>query len=920
MSRPSKEADRSLLLRIAAAILGPEMADEVLGDLYQEAPPASSRRSRLALSLRAVHLAIAIRAQRSPAPVEAAQTVGGDQHSQRAPKGSQTWAVIGQELIHAWLRLVRAPAYSALSLLTVAIGICGAVAILSVVNGVLLRPLNFDAPEELMAVFTTERDGNELRNPSSPADFLDWKRASGDIATLAAATYWAPGIGPIDNPDSSVEKIVGLRVTVGLLSMLGVEPILGRLFSPLSQEFSSTAEPALHDRTDTRSAVVSWHTWQNRLGGRSDVIGKEIMLDGTRHVVIGVMPKSFAFPPFWATDAELWAPLELGVDPTRGGRFLRVFARLASGASMSALGERLATVHQDISVEHPETHTGTGVAVERLKEPMVSGSRAPLLMLATGSLILLALMATNLAGLLFTKGIERRGMLATQLALGASRRRLTLGIMFESLILMIGGAIAGTALALVALKAFQSLAADSVPRLAGVVIEPSTWLISIATMALLGLAIGFFPGLRLVFESENRLAQGAARFPRAERSRRLIVAAEIALTTGLLLLAGFVGQSFQRLAGQDLGFEINHVTTLGLDVPDDRLDAAGSMVEGDQNIAPQLDHLIDELAALPAVSSVGAINHLPLAGDLWRGKMFAVGFSAPDDDVRTTLRVATPGYADVMALRLLAGRFFEPSDRSDSERVVVINRALAEALWPKRSREGTVVGSMIAQDNLDDDSPRAKVIGIIDNVKQSLLEEPAAPEIYFPFSQNPYSFARSATVVLRGNQGGVVDATVLMEFVTKAIPGVALGKPQSLQHIVAGDLSDERARTLVLLLFAAVASLLATTGLFGVLAFSAAQRRREFGLRLALGSPRPEVAWLILREGVAVAAGGLIVGAAAALALGSWLQTVLYETSLSEPAVWGGVLLTVTALAIAGSLIPAYRASRTDPTSALNRY
>jgi putative ABC transport system permease protein len=805
--------------------------------------------------------------------------------------------VFTEELRFAGRRLARAPLFSSLTLATLTVGSAACLTVFAIIDGVLLSPLPYDQPDQLVAVFTTEREGAEIRNPSSAADFLDWQKSSSQLATLAAAQYWNPSFLAIDDGPTELyrQKIVGLQVSDGLLPMLAVEPLMGRWFGA-------------EDGADT--VVVSHRTWQRRLGASPDVVGSRVSLGGSPYTVVGVMPERFGFPPFWATDAELWVPLRFEGEPNRGGRGLRVFGRLAAGTTLPALQGHLANLQEELAQSHSATNRGTGVRVEPLKEPVVTGARAALLVLAAGAALLLTLMVTNLAGLLLARGLERRRASATQLALGASRLRLVASLLSESLLLTLAAGVLGSLLATLSLRLLKTMAAGIVPRLQEVELSASTCVAASLVLVALGLVVSLVPALRIAVDVEKGLSRAGGRFERADLWRRVIVSAEVAITTGLLLLAGWVGRSFDRLSNEPLGFEVERVTAVDVDFAQTTGDEENREVIHGQ----LLNKLVDELAGQPGVASVGAVNHLPLAGDLWRGRVFAVGVSSPDDDIRAALRVATPGYFDAMSVRLHAGRGFDASDRADSEPVVMINRSLADTLWPGED----AVGALLARDSLDDDAPRLRVVGVIENVKQESITDRAPPEIYHPFSQNPFAWYPLATVVVR-YEGGQPGVSELVDRIAETVPGIALGTPTTLREVVSRDLGDERSRTLALFLFASLAILLATTGLFGVVAFAAHQRRQEIGLRLALGGQPRDMLLLIVKEGAELAALGALVGGGVTLALSPLFSAVLFETTFLDGPVWLFVGVVIVSLTLLASLPPALRASRTDPASVLDR-
>ena len=796
-----------------------------------------------------------------------------------------------QDVRYALRSLLRAPVFTAVAVLTLALGIGANTAIFSLIDGVLLEPLAYANAGRLVAVFSSERGGAETRNPTSPANFLDWQRESRTLEHLTAARPWSPTLRDGDAP----EQVGAIMATGSLFELLGVAPELGRTFR--SPDPGGDAQ---------RVVVIGNGLWRRRFGGDPSVIGSTLTLDGEAYEVIGVMPRGFEFPPFWATGAELWAPLAFSPDDAanRSASFLRVFGRLAPGATVEEARAEVASITARLAADFPEANEGLQSNVESLSEPVVGEVRSTLFLLLGVVALVLLIAATNVANLLLGRVAARERESAIRVALGAGRRRLARQWLTESAVLSVAGGALGVLLAAWGIDALAALSPTAVPRLAEVRIDGTvlafTLLVSLATVFVFGAGAALRaaraePGSAL----RTRAGSGAAR----RRVRYLLVGTQIALAVVLLVGSGLLVKSLLLLQRRDAGFAVADRVTMRVSL------------SGTAHAERQTDYfrdLVERVEALPGVRSAGVVNHLPISGDLWRGPLAAEGAPpAPGSEPPSaSYRVATAGYFEAMGIPLLRGRAFTSADAEGSAPVVLVNRTLAERLLAGRDP----VGSRIRLGG--DGDPWLTVVGVVGDASQESLLEPVIPEVYFPYTQNPVGWFREGTLVVHAAAGADLAAALRRE--ASAIdPGAAVADLLPLRQVLAEDLRRERTNSWLLGVFAAIAVALALVGLYGVISYLVGQRTHEMGVRVALGARAGDITRMVLGESLAVTGAAVGVGLVLALLLTRLLVNMLYGVAPTDPVIFAGVAVGIAAVATLASAVPARRASRVDPMTAL---
>jgi putative ABC transport system permease protein len=792
--------------------------------------------------------------------------------------------------------LVREPGFTILAFFALALGIGATTAVFTVVDSVLLRPLPYNHPERLVVAL----HGPTASGPVSPADYLDYRRDVRSFERLSAAQAWGATLGGGDRP----ERIAGLQVSPDLFDTLGVQAILGRTF------IAGEDEPGR-----THVIVIGHRLWQRRFGGVRDVVGRTVQLDGVPYVVVGVMPASFRFAPFWQTRAEMWTPLSLAKRlDDRAGRSLRLFGRLKDGIGVTQAQSEMSALSARLAAAYPETNTGTGITVRPLLDKVVSGIRRTLLALMAMVAFVLLIACANVANTLLALASARQKEIALRTAIGASRRRILQQLLTESMLLAGLGAMGGLTFALWGVHWLLAvLPPGSLPRQQEVGFYPRPFMMACLTTIFAGLVAGAAPAMQLLRTSFSNALQdggkGATEGALRKRFRSALVALEMTMALVLLIGAGLMGHTLLKLNAVDPGFHIDSVAVATVSV-------AGTPHAAPSARYPMFVRLRDRFTAMPGVQSVSAINHLPLAGDVWTLGYWIDGRPrpAPGQRLAAVYRIVQPGYFSTMALALIAGRDFSDADGRSAAPVAIINRAMAERRWPGES----AVGRRIYVPGMSDVQTPITIIGVAADARQSDWTSAPDDEIYLAQAQRATEFGlTSMTFVLKTTVAAQRIAAAVPREVVLVDPTVTVSDQTTLEAVAADELWRERLTARLTGIFAVVALGLAAIGLYAVVAYSVARRTREFGVRLALGATGRDVQRLALMEGLIPVAAGTITGVCLALVLARLIRTLLFEVSVVDP--WALSAAGVTLLAVSGiaAWVPARRASRLDPVVAL---
>ena len=794
--------------------------------------------------------------------------------------------------------LLKTPAFTIAATLALALGIGATTAILSVVNGVLLRPLPYADSDRLVVLL------HSGRNPVSPANYLDWRAQTRSFTEVAAAEYWSVNLAGTDEP----ERVTGLRLTAGMLPMLGIRPLLGRVFT--AQE-----EVAGNDRV----AVLSYGLWQRRFDGDRGVVGRRVLFDGDPFVIIGVMPPRFQFAPFWATHAELWTPLALGARATsRSGNSLRVFARLRPGVTFEQARVDFATVTARLEREYPGTNRN--VKLESLKHVVVGDIETPLFVLLGAVAFVLLIACANVAHMLLARSASRQKEVAIRTALGATRVRLISQMLIESALLALGGGIAGLLLAVWGVRALIGASPAIIPRVADVTIDARVLLLTLGITGATAMFFGLLPALRSarvdLAETFRDGDRGSTEGRGKHRLRSALVASEFALALVLLTGAGLMIRSVVALQRIDPGLDPHNVLTM--------IVSTSGTKEADPRLRQAFfTDALDRVRATPGVESASYINHLPIAGDSWGFSFRIEGRPkpAPGDSPSAIYRVVFPGYFRAMRIPLLRGRDIVNSDRIDAAPVVIINEIMAKRHWPNDDALGKRISI--------DDSTWATVVGIAKNMVQQDWGAPPEPEMFFPYAQQRVFLTGTAsryaylTLVARVACGArercnpAAFTTPIIRAIREIDRNVPISNVQTMSSVANQATAESRFYLVLLGAFAAIALTLAAVGIYGVMSYSVTRRTHEIGIRIALGAEQGTVLRFIVRQGMTVALVGAGVGLVAAFALTRLMGRLLFGVGPTDPTTFAVVTTTLCAVALAASYLPARRATRVDPLTAL---
>ena len=802
-----------------------------------------------------------------------------------------------QDLRFGARMLAKNPGFTIVAVLTLALGIGANAAIFSVVNAVLLRPLAYKDADRLVTIL---HDGSD---PVAPANYFDWRDRCSSFEAMGAAEYWSPNLTNVESP----EHITGLKVTQNLLPMLGVHPLLGRTFAP--EEDQAGAEHAV---------ILSYQLWQRRFAGDTNVVGKAVTLNGEPYIIVGVMPREFKFAPFWATRAELWAPMAFGERVhDRGGQSLRIFARLKPGVALTQARAEVATVTTQLEQQYPATNRN--VVVTPLLEKVVGRIQTPLLLLlgAVGFVLLIA--CANVAHMLLARAAARQKEFAVRTALGAPRFRVIRQLLTENLLLTSMGACAGLLLAIWGTHALVALSPATIPRVETVTIDLPVVLFLIAVSVLTGVAFGLAPALQASAVNLSDVlkegGRGTSQGLRRNGLRSFLVASEFALALMLLIGAGLMVRSFYALQSVDPGFNPHNVLSLVVSV-------AGSNEADPDRRAIFYHQLLEQVRALPGVESAGGINHLPLEGDIW-GYHFTIEGRPkprPGEFPGAVYRIATPGYFQSMRLPLVRGRDISETDNSTAPGVVILNERAARAYWPGEEP----IGQHISFDSNESATPTwLTVIGVAKDAKQSEWTTQPSPEVYLAAFQNrdflgdPESHAAYITLVVRTSGDPGAMASTVKNTVWSFDRNLPVSEVLTMDGIVSDANAQPRFEMLLLGVFAVVALVMAAVGIYGVMSYSVSLRMHEIGIRISLGASCSDVFRLVVQQGMLLALSGSAAGVAGALLLSRLMTKLLYGVPPTDPITFTAVAILLSVVALVASYLPARRAMRVDPMVAL---
>jgi putative ABC transport system permease protein len=787
--------------------------------------------------------------------------------------------------------LAKHPAFTAIALITLALGIGANTAIFSVVNAVLLRPLPFDDPERIVWIWDTAPQLPTI--PTSLPDFLGWKEQNRSFERLAA---FQGGSMFVDAGDGSTDTRIGL-VTPELFSVFHVSPILGRTF---------TNEETLPGRF--RVAVLSHSMWQSRFGSDPNVSGRTLQLNGATYTIIGVMPAGFSYP----NRAELWRPLP--IDPAKldpGPHYLNVVGRLKPGITLPQAQADMSTIAARLSQQYKEKNAGHGVKLELLTNVIVGdvGLALYVLLGAVGFVLLIA--CANLANLMLARVGARQKEIALRTALGASRLRIVRQLLTESIMLAVAGGTTGLLLAIWAVRWIVSLSADTIPRVHEISVDPRvagfTLFVSVITGVLFGLAPAIQvsrPDLTDALKESGRTTAGLRR----NRLRSALVVTEVALSLVLLVGAGLMMKSFAKLSGVDPGIKPDQVMTMGVAI-------LRAKYPEDEQVAQTYSQILERAAAQPGVVSVGGTSDLPLTGSNTSDSFIIEGRPPipKEQEPSTEYHVVTPRYFESMGIPLLSGRDFAETDTRRSPNVVIINDAFARRHFAGENP----LGHRLKLQGQERDP--LLVVGVVGNARQLGLDQQPTPELFVPFLQDPLSttYQRSMIIVARSKSEPAAIAGPLRAAVTSVDKGLPVWSLKPMTEYLHDSLSRRRFNLVLLSIFSGVALVLAAIGIYGVISYGVSQRTHEMGIRMALGAKPRDVLKLVVIQAMVLALGGVGIGLLAAFGLTRLLKGLLFSVSVTDPMTFLAITMLMSLIALLACLIPARRATKVDPIVAL---
>ena len=801
------------------------------------------------------------------------------------------------DLIYALRGLRRKPLFTLVAVFTLALGIGANSAIFTVVNAVLLRPLSYPSPERLMMLWTYNPRQGFDKDVSTYPNFDDWRRLSTSFEVMSA--YFGRDFTLTEAGDPV--QIRGAVVTPGFFEALGIAPALGRTFG--AREGMAGSE---------RVAILRHDLWRTRFGGDPAAVGRSIVLNGVTHELLGVMPASFAHPE----DAQVWTPLapsEQFADlmQSRGSFWLQAIGRLKPGVDRGRAQGEMDAIASALERQYPDVNAGIGVRLVPLHDEIVGDVRQSLLILLGAVGLVLVIACANVANLLLTRGASRQKELAIRAALGAGRKRLLRQMLTESLVLAIAGAAAGLVLAAWAIDALHSLAPSNVPRLTGIRIDTPVILYTSLAALISGVLFGMAPALQAGVTSTGEfLKEGGRAGSEGSRGRRLrsaVAIVEIAVALVLLIGAGLLVRSFVAMNRVELGFDPRNILALRVDLPDARYPQSAQ-------VTAFYDDLASRLRALPGAESVGLGSSVLLPALPQSATLSVQGRPPLDASVRNVpvpYDSITPGFFTTLRIPLIRGRLFTEADNSTARRVVVVNESLVRRFFP----DGDALGKNVTFGNpVDSGTQWATIVGIVGDTRRGGVDREPWAEVYYPLAQAPdtrmYALIRTTG-----------DPVGLMRPAQAAVWAIDRNQPihsaRTVNAILAASQANRRFTTALLALFSMVALALAAIGIYGVIAYSTAQRTQEIGLRMALGARRVDVLAMVLKEGVMIGVAGLTLGTAAALGLSRFTSTLLFGVGARDPLTFVVLPLGLFLVAVLATFIPAARAIRISPMEAL---
>jgi predicted permease len=813
-----------------------------------------------------------------------------------------------QDFRYAVRMLSKNRGITVVAILTLALGIGANTAIFSVVNAVLLRPLPYKNAEELVKVW------GKLANEGIPQNWISepewWELKETNDAFSEVAAYSLGGGGNLTSADHDPVRVTAASATASLFPLLGTQPFLGRTFAPDEDQLGKN-----------QVALVSYRLWKSQFGADAHLPGQTIHLDGKPYTVAGVLPDGFSF----GRNSDVWTPLGLNREKPqdRGSHYLHVIARRKPGVSFEQANTEMDRFAKRLAHEYPDAYVrgadpGWGVYTVPLKEEVVGKVRQALLILFAAVVFVLLIACANIANLQLARASVREKEVSIRAALGAGVWRISRQLLTENILLSLVGGGAGLFLAVWGVAALRALSPANLRNVEGIRIDGTVFLFTLGISLLTGLFFGLAPVVHIVRARLAEKLKASGRGTAGTRSHRLrgaLVVSEVALALVLLVGAGLMIRSFQRLLEVDPGFRSDHLLTLQIALPTERY-------KDDVHVAYFYRQLMERLRTLPGVKAAGAVSELPLSGNYSSGTVFVENTTVADVPrfagaayIETDRRAATAGYFEAMQMRLVRGRLFTDADEAATQFVAIVDSDFAGRFWPGKD----AIGQRIAIDAIPGSKPAQPrwrtIVGVVKHIKHYALDVPGREQAYFPHSQaREY---QQMALAIRGAGDPLALTGAVREKVQSLDREVPLYDVNTMEELLSASVAQSRLNLILLAVFASVALLLAAVGIYGVMSYSVTQRVHEIGIRMSLGAETRDVLRLILAEGMLLAGMGVGVGLAGAFVLTRFISNFFFGVRPNDPVTFAGITALLSLVALAACFIPARRATQVNPIIAL---
>ncbi|HEX6536092.1 MAG TPA: ABC transporter permease [Gemmatimonadaceae bacterium] len=817
-----------------------------------------------------------------------------DQDIEAARRRRDYVGELRHDIGYALRKLRGAPAFTLTALLTLALGIGANTAIFSVVHGVLLKPLPYPHPEQLVRLWSASPETGTSDGAVSPNDLDDWRAQRRAFADIGGYWYMEGGSGIDMTGEGDPQRLSATYVEPGFFAALGAPALIGRL--PREEE--------MHRGGPDRVVVLSYALWRRQFAGSPAVVGRTLTLDGAPYEVIGVLPRDFSYP---SDRVDVYIPYSTipdeGIPRIRSNRVLQVVARLKPGVTVARGRAEMNAIARRLAEQYPEDRTWTTVTIQPLRDVIVGKARTGLLVLLGAVAFVLLLACANLASLLLARGSARERELAVRAALGAGRGRLVRQLLTESIVLAVAGGALGVLLALAGTRALVTLGATQLPRAGEIGLDPAVLLFALALSVATGVLFGLVPALRATADDlQSALREGGrgSTGARGQRMRAGLVVGEVAVAVVLVVGAGLMTRSFLRLLNVDLGFHPEHVLVVNFSVGS-RHDSTDAQQWG------YYTAVLDRVRALPGVVAVGAAKEIPFRLTGERHEFVPEGMVVPagTEPPSAAFIHVGDGYFHALGVPVLAGREYTRDDDSRVPWRLVVNQAFAKKFFPDRPAVGRTL-------TIGDE--HVPIIGVVGDIRQESVDEPARPTVYVHYLQNPRS---QVNLVVRTRGEPLAMARAVRDAIWSVDRSQTITSIFTLADAASEAVARPRLLTTLLGLFGVLGLLIGGIGLYGVLAYLVTHRQREIGVRVALGADAGSVLRMIVRRGMGLAGLGLIAGLAGAAALTRFMRSVLFGVEATDPLTFALVALVLLGVAFLASWIPARRAAHVDPLIAM---